>query len=74
MQAQGSTLELHLKLSDLSSGEESGIPSVAVKCIDIGKNIGGEGGFLSDTDAEIRKLGERTGLDTPVVLAVNDGY
>ena len=25
-------------------------------------------------DAEERKLGERTGLDTPVVLAVNDGY
>ena len=26
------------------------------------------------TDAEARKLGEQTGLDTPVVLAVNDGY
>ena len=26
------------------------------------------------TDAEARKLGERTGLDTLVVLAVNDGY
>jgi hypothetical protein len=26
------------------------------------------------TDAEERKLGEQTGLDTPVVLAVNDGY
>jgi hypothetical protein len=25
-------------------------------------------------DAEVRKLGERTGLDTPVVLAVNDGH
>jgi hypothetical protein len=25
----------------------------------------------SETDAEARKLGERTGLDTPVVLAVN---
>ena len=24
-------------------------------------------------DAEARRLGERTGLDTPVVLAVNDG-
>ena len=24
------------------------------------------------TDAEARKLGEQTGLDTPVVLAVND--
>ena len=28
----------------------------------------------TDTDAEARKLGEQTGLDTPVVLAVNDGY
>ncbi len=25
-------------------------------------------------DAEGRKLGERTGLDTPVVLAVNDDH
>ena len=26
----------------------------------------------ADTDAEARKLGEQTGLDTPVVLALND--
>ena len=26
------------------------------------------------TDAELRKLGERTGLDTLVFLAVNDEY
>ena len=26
------------------------------------------------TDTEERELGERKGLDTPVVLAVNDGY
>ena len=25
-------------------------------------------------DTERRKLGEQMGLDTPVVLAVNDGY
>ncbi len=25
-------------------------------------------------DAEARKLGERTGLDTPVVLALNDEH
>jgi hypothetical protein len=25
-------------------------------------------------DAKRRKLGERTGLETPVVLAINDGY
>ncbi len=46
MKAQGSTLEVHLKLSDLSMGEESGIPGVAVKCVDIGRNTGGEGDFL----------------------------
>ncbi len=42
----GSTEELHTKLLFLSAGEESGIPSVAVKCVDIRKNTGGEGDFL----------------------------
>ena len=28
----------------------------------------------ANTDAEARKLGEQTGLDTLVVLAVNDGH
>ena len=28
----------------------------------------------TDTDAEARKLGEQTGLDTPVVLALNDEH
>ena len=26
------------------------------------------------SDAKVRKPGEQTGLDTPVVLAVNDGH
>ncbi len=30
--------------------------------------------FWSATDAEVRKLGEQTGLDTLVVPAVNDGH
>jgi hypothetical protein len=30
--------------------------------------------FWDGTDAEVRKLRERTGLDTLVVSAVNDGY
>ena len=34
------------KLIDLRAGEGSGIPSVAVKCVDIRKNTSGEGGFL----------------------------
>jgi hypothetical protein len=37
---------LYLKLRGLSIGEEGGIPSVAVKCVDIGRNTGGEGGLL----------------------------
>ncbi len=46
MKSRGSTAELHLKLYILSAGEESGIPSVAVKCVDIRRNTSGEGGFL----------------------------
>ncbi len=45
MKSHGSTVELHLKLPVLSMEEESGIPGVAVKCVDIRKNTGGEGGF-----------------------------
>ena len=37
---------LHLKLRGLSTGGESGIPSGAVKCVEIRRNTGGEGGFL----------------------------
>ena len=43
---RGLTSELHLKPEFLSAGEESGIPSVAVKCVDIRRNTSGEGGFL----------------------------
>ena len=43
---RGSTPELHLKLLFLSGGEASGIPGVAVECIDIGRNTSGEGGLL----------------------------
>ena len=44
----GSTHNLRLKLFFLSVGEVSGIPGVAVKCVDIGRNTGGEGGLLDD--------------------------
>ena len=30
--------------------------------------------YWTFSDAEARKPGEQTGLDTPVVLALNDGY
>ena len=44
----GLTEELQLKLLFLSVGEDSGIPSVAVKCVDIRRNTGGEGDFLDN--------------------------
>ena len=74
VKTQGLTLGLLLKLSDWSAGEVSGIPSVAVKCVDIRRNTSGEGGLLTVTDTEARKRGEQTGLDTLVVHAVNDEY
>ncbi len=48
VKALGSTEELQPKLSLLSIGEVSGIPSVAVKCVDIRRNTSGEGDFLDD--------------------------
>ena len=44
----GSTHKLRLKLFFLSVGEVNGIPSVAVTCAEIGRNIGGEGDLLDD--------------------------
>ena len=46
VKSMGSTHKLHLKLFFLSDGEASGIPSVAVKCVDIRRNTSGEGGLL----------------------------
>ena len=34
----------------------------------------GKPAYWTNTDAEARKLGEQTGLDTLVVLAVNDEH
>ncbi len=48
MKSLGSTQELHLKLGASSVGEGSGILGVEVKFVDIGRNTGGEGGFLDD--------------------------
>ena len=48
MKYRGLTSGVHLKLFFLSVGEESGIPSVAVKCVDIRRNTSGEGDFLDD--------------------------
>ena len=42
----GSTHKLRLKLYLLRVGEVNGIPGVVVKCVDIRRNTGGEGGLL----------------------------
>ena len=44
----GLTHELLLKLSNLSEVEVGGIPRVAVKCVEMGRNTSGEGGLLDD--------------------------
>ena len=46
MKARGSTAGLLLKLLVLSEVEVGGIPGVAVKCVEIGRNTSGEGGLL----------------------------
>jgi len=45
-----------------------------VKSVDIGRNTESEGISWGDPDAEGRKRGDRTGLDTPVFHALNDGH
>ena len=42
----GLTEVLPLKLPSLRVGEECGIPGVAVKCVEIGRNTSGEGDSL----------------------------
>ena len=46
MKALCSTEEVHGILHGLSTEEESGIPGVEVKFVDIGRNTSGEGGDL----------------------------
>ena len=46
VKGMGSTHEVRLKLLSLSEVEVGGIPGVAVKCVEIGRNTSGEGGLL----------------------------
>ena len=48
VKSRGLTPKLRLKLSSLRLGEVSGIPSGAVKCVDIRKNTKGEGSLLDE--------------------------
>ncbi len=74
MKSLGSTEELRPILLGLRETEVSGTDGGAVKCVDIIRNTGAKAAHWVSSDAEERKLGERTGLDTPVVLAVNDEH
>ena len=47
MKFQSLTLNLLLKLLVLNIRGDDGIPGVAVECVDIRKNTGGEGGHLA---------------------------
>jgi len=47
VKVHGLTMEVHLKLTDLSTGGGGGIPGVEVKFVDIGRNTGGEGDHLA---------------------------
>ena len=42
----GLTWACQIRLVDSSIGEGSGISGVAVKCVEIGRNTSGEGGYL----------------------------
>ena len=46
VKSMGLTHKLRSKLQILSGVEAGGIPSVAVKCVDIRRNTSGEGGLL----------------------------
>ncbi len=46
VKSPGLTGRVRRKLEGLSMGEESGIPGVAVKCVDIRRNTCGVDGFL----------------------------
>ena len=48
VKSPGLTWELLSILLGLSMEEGSGIPGVAVKCVDIRRNISGEGDYLDE--------------------------
>ncbi len=72
MEAHGSTVGLRWELQGLNHGEGARIPGVGVKSVEIRKNTSGEASSWPMIDAEVRKCGDQTGLDTLVVHTVND--
>ncbi len=59
-------------LSGSRPGEVRGTSGVGVKSCNPLRTTSGEGSHQNGPDGKGRKLGARTGLDTRVVLAVND--
>ncbi len=74
MKSLGLTEELLGKLPFLRQVGVHGTLGGAVECVDIKRNAKVKTVHWACPDAEVRKRGERTGLDTPVVHAVNDVY
>ena len=74
MKSHGLTVSVRAIRADWSTAGETGIPGVAVNAQISGGTPVAKAGLWAVTDAEERKRGERTGLDTLVVHAVNGGY
>ena len=52
--------------------KDKGMLRGAMKCCDTFRNTIGEGAYLVKTDTSVLKHGDQTGLETPVVHALND--
>ena len=74
MKALGLTEELRSKLPCLRKLEVSRTDGGAVNALISSGIPEAKAAHWGFSDAEERKPGERTGLDTPVVLAVNDEH
>ena len=46
VEARGRTGRGHWRLENLSAEEQRGVPREGVKCVGIGRNVGGDGGVL----------------------------
>ena len=84
VESPGSTGRGRARRGGLRQAEVRGTGGVGVKSVETVRNTRGAGGALGLTlqrvlsqegpDAQARKRGERTELDTPVVHALNDGH
>ena len=65
---------MHPAYFGLRALEEDGMSGVPVMWVDTRWNTRGEGDLLHCSDAEGRRCGEQTELETPVVRTVNDAH